>query len=49
MSPMLTVLLVLVLAAFIATFLSAIGKCPLWVGVVFLCIIELLRVIPLGK
>jgi hypothetical protein len=43
---MLTVAVVLVLAAFICTVVSALGKCPLWVAVVFLCVIELLRVLP---
>lgn len=46
---MLTVFLLLALAAFICTVLSALGKCPLWVGVLFLCVIELLRALPLGR
>jgi hypothetical protein len=46
---MLTVILVLVLAAFVAAVVSAIGKCPLWVSVVLLCVVELLRVLPVGK
>ncbi len=46
---MLTVLIVLVAAAFICAILSAIGKCPLWVSVILLCVVELLRVLPLGK
>lgn len=46
---MLTVFLLLALSAFVCTILSAIGKVPLWVGVVLLCIIELLRALPLGK
>jgi hypothetical protein len=45
----LTVLAVLVVAAFICTIVSAIGKCPLWVAVVLLCIVELMRILPLGK
>lgn len=46
---MLTVYLVLVLAAFGCTIVSALGKCPVWIPVVLLCVIELLRVLPLGK
>jgi hypothetical protein len=45
----LTVLAVLVVAAFICTIVSAIGKCPLWVAVVLLCIVELIRILPMGK
>jgi len=44
---MLTVMIVLVAAAFVCTIVSAIGKCPLWVAVVLLCVIELIRVLPL--
>ena len=46
---MLTVFVILVVAAFIVTLVSATGKVPLWVAVVILCVIELLRVLPLGK
>jgi hypothetical protein len=46
---MLTVMLVLVIAAFICAVASAMGKCPLWVAVVFLCIVELVRALPLGR
>lgn len=46
---MLTVFLILTLAAFIVAVLSAIGKAPLWVSVIILCLIELLRVLPLGR
>lgn len=46
---MLTVFLILALAAFICAIASAIGKCPLWISVVLLCLIELLRALPLGK
>ena len=46
---MLTVIGCLVAAAFVSTLLSAWGKCPLWVGVLFLCVIELVRVLPIGK
>ena len=43
---MLSVLLVLVLAAFVTAVVAAIGKCPLWVAVILLCVVELLRVLP---
>lgn len=44
---MLTVLLILVIAALIVTILSAIGRAPLFVAVLLLAIAELLRVLPL--
>lgn len=46
---MLTVFLLLAVAAFACTVASALGKCPVWVPVLFLCVIELLRAIPLGR
>ncbi len=46
---MLTVFLLLAIAAFVCAVLSAIGKAPLWVSVVLLCLIELLRALPLGR
>lgn len=46
---MLTVLLLLAIAAFLCTLASALNKCPLWVPVLLLCIIEMLRQLPLGK
>jgi len=48
---MLTVMIVLAIAAFIAAILSAAGKwaIPLWVSVIILCVIELIRTLPLGK
>jgi hypothetical protein len=46
---MLTVFLILALSAFIVTIVSAREKAPLWVAVIILCLIELLRVVPLGK
>lgn len=45
---MLTVMICLVVAAFVTTIVSAIGKCPLWVAVLLLCVVELLRVLPHG-
>ena len=46
---MLTVILVLILAAFITAIVAAIGKCPLWVAVILLCVVEMMRVLPVGK
>ena len=44
---MLTVMIVLVLAAFIVTIAAAMNKAPLWVAVIILCLIELIRILPL--
>lgn len=48
---MLTVFIILALSAFICAIASAARpeKVPLWVAVMLLCIIELLRDLPLGK
>ena len=46
---MLTVFLILALAAFIVVIASAMGKAPLWIAVLILCVIELLRGLPLGR
>ena len=46
---MLTVMLILAIAAFISCLVAAWGKVPLWVAVLLLCIIELLRAMPLGR
>ena len=46
---LLTVIGFLVVAAFIVTILSAIGKAPLWISVILLCLVELLRILPIGK
>lgn len=44
----LTVYLLLALAAFGCCIANALGKCPAWVWGILLCIIELLRALPLG-
>jgi len=44
-----TVLILLVVAAFVCTVVSAMGKCPLWAAVFILCVIEAIRVFPVGK
>lgn len=46
---MITVLMLLAIAAFIVAIAAAMNKVPLWVAVVLLCLIELLRTIPLGR
>ena len=46
---MLTVFLILALAAFCVTIAAALNKAPLWVAVIILCIMELLRALPLGR
>jgi hypothetical protein len=43
---MLTVTLILVVGALIAAIVAAMGKCPLWVSVILLCIVEAVQVIP---
>lgn len=45
---MLTVIGFLVVLAVVTVIASALNKCPLWVPVAILCLIELLRVLPLG-
>ena len=44
---MLTLTLLLLLAAFVLTLVSAAGKCALWVPVLLLCLAALLRHLPL--
>jgi len=36
----------LIVAAFICAIVSALGKCPLWVSVLLLCVAALLGVLP---
>lgn len=43
---MLTVTLLLVLAAFVCTIASAMGRCPLWVAVLILVVVHLLAILP---
>jgi hypothetical protein len=42
-----TVILFLVIAAFICAIVSALGKCPLWSAVILLCVVELIQVLPI--
>lgn len=44
---MLTVSLILVLAALLTAIASAMGKCPLWVAVILLALAALLPLLPL--
>ena len=46
---MLTVVIILALSAFIVTILAALNRAPLYVAVLVLCLIELLRALPLGR
>jgi len=46
---MLTVILLLVLAAFVVVIASAMGKAPLWVAVLLLVVVHLLTSLPLGR
>jgi hypothetical protein len=46
---MLTVLLVLAVAAFVIAIVNAMNKCPLWPAVLVLAVAELLRTLPMGK
>lgn len=43
---MLTLTFILVATAFVCTVASAVGKCPIWIPVLLLTLLELLRVIP---
>lgn len=45
----LTAMLLLAIVAFACTIASAVGRCPLWVPVLLLTLIELLRALPLGR
>lgn len=44
-----SVMVVLALAAFIATVVHAMGKAPLWVAVLILSLMQLLSVLPIGR
>jgi hypothetical protein len=44
---MLTVMVVLTLAALVTCVASAMRKCPIWVPVMILCLVALLQVLPL--
>ncbi len=43
---MLSVSLLLVVAAFICTIANALGKCPAWVPLLLVCVVLLLSVLP---
>ena len=46
---MLTVLLILAVIALICTIAAILNKAPLYVAVLILCLMELLRALPLGR
>jgi hypothetical protein len=43
---MLTVMLLLVVGALVAAIVAAMGKCPLWVSVILLCVAMAVQVMP---
>lgn len=43
-----TVISVLIVLALVLTIVSAIGRCPLWIPVLLLTLVELIRIIPTG-
>jgi hypothetical protein len=45
---MLTLAVVLAVAALLVAIASAVGRAPLWVAVILLAILECLRVLPMG-
>lgn len=45
---MLTVMIIIAVSAFICTIISALGKCPLWIATVLICLFMLLQVLPKG-
>ncbi len=46
---MLTIIGILVVIAFVLAIVSLIGKCPVGVPVLLLALVELLRILPLGR
>lgn len=44
---MFTVIFILVIGALVAAIVSAMGKCPIWVPVILLCIAMAVQVIPI--
>lgn len=46
---MFTVFVILAISAFVLTLIAAIGRVPLWIAVIVLCLIALLQNVPLGK
>lgn len=46
---MMTVGLLLALSAFVVSIVHAMGRCPLWPGVLILAVLEMLRSLPLGR
>lgn len=46
---MLTVILLLLVGAFVLVLVHAAGKCALWPAVLVLCLVELVAHVPLGR
>jgi hypothetical protein len=42
-----TIQFLLVIAAFVTTIASALNRCPLWVPVLLVVVVELIRVVPI--
>lgn len=45
---MLTVMILVSVSAFVTAILAVMGKCPLWVSVILLCLWTLLQSLPRG-
>ena len=45
---MLTLTIILVIAALLCTIAAAMGKAPLYVSVLLLCIVEVTRILPIS-
>ena len=43
---MFSVMIILVLGALVAAIVAAMGKCPLWVSVILLCVAMAVQVLP---
>lgn len=46
---MVTIFVILAIVAFVCTIAAGMGRCPLWVPVLLLSLIELLRALPAGR
>lgn len=43
---MLSISVIFLLGSIVAAIVSAIGKCPLWVSVILLCVVAALQILP---
>jgi hypothetical protein len=44
---MLSIVCILAIAGFVSTIIAVMGKCPLWVPVLFISIVQVLQCLPL--